>query len=467
MTPRSKKSDLTLWNDCQRKDTMLPRTVILTVAALLVGTGLAGAQSPREQKVQADRKKVEGEGFWIYNDLPKGIAEARKTGKPMFVIMRCIPCEQCVKLDDDLVNQDKRVRPLLDKFVCVRIISTNGLDLSLFQYDYDQSFAGFLLNADGTIYGRFGTRSHRTSWSDDVSIEGLARALQGALDLHQQYPKNKADLAGKKGPAPDVPSPEKYPLLRDRYKATLATEGQVVPSCIHCHQIGDAQRQLYRSKKEPIPEQVLFQYPHPKAVGLILDPKEEATILRAEKGTPAEQAGFQAGDKILKLEGQPLLSIADVQWVLHRADPQGAALKAQVQRGEEKVDLTLTLPKGWRQKDDISWRATSWGLRRMSLGGMLLKDLSAEDRGKAGLDGSGMALRIDYVAPAGSGGHGAAARAGFRKDDIIISWDNRTDLVRETDLLTYGVTHHKPGDQIPVIVLRGGKKTELTLTIQE
>src|SRR5262249_45255121 len=159
------------------------------------------------QKVADDRKKIEAEGFWIYNDMGKGFAEARKTGKPMLVILRCIPCVECVKLDDDLVNQDKRVRPLLDKFVCVRIVSTNGLHLSLFQFDYDQSFAAFLLNADGTIYGRYGTRSHRTSWADDVSIDGLARALQGALELHEQYPKNKAELASKKGPAPEVPSP--------------------------------------------------------------------------------------------------------------------------------------------------------------------------------------------------------------------------------------------------------------------
>src|SRR5204863_4649159 len=110
------------------------------------------------------------------------------------VILRCIPCEECVKLDDDLVNQDKRVRPLLEKFVCVRIVSTNGLDLSLFQFDTDQSFAAFLMNADGTIYGRYGTRSHRTSWADDVSVEGLANALQGALDLHSDYTKTRDEL---------------------------------------------------------------------------------------------------------------------------------------------------------------------------------------------------------------------------------------------------------------------------------
>src|SRR5207248_9472249 len=138
---------------------------------------------------------------------------AKKAGRPMVVALRCIPCEQCVKLDDDLVDTDERLRPLLEKFVRVRLISANGLDLSLFQFDTDQSFAVFMLNADGTIYGRFGTRSDQRNWTDDVSIAGLAKALEGALALHQQYPANKATLAGKKGPPPDFAVPEQFPKL--------------------------------------------------------------------------------------------------------------------------------------------------------------------------------------------------------------------------------------------------------------
>src|SRR6516164_9694267 len=176
--------------------------VILTLTCSFTLLGATAAQQ-REEKVRNDRKKVAAEGFWIYNDFAKGVALAKKSGKPMVVVLRCIPCVECVKLDDDLVNQDRRVRPLLEKFVCVRLVSTNGLDLSLFKFDFDQSFAVFFLNADGTIYGRFGTRSHRTRWSDDVSIEGLAKALQGALALHDQYPRNKSELTGKKGKVPD------------------------------------------------------------------------------------------------------------------------------------------------------------------------------------------------------------------------------------------------------------------------
>ena len=109
--------------------------------------------------------------------MPKAFDEARRTGKPILVVLRCIPCEECVKLDDELIDQDPVIRPLMEQFVCVRQVSTNGLDLSLFQFDTDQSWAVFLLNADQTIYGRFGTRSHRTEWYGDVSLSGMAKAL--------------------------------------------------------------------------------------------------------------------------------------------------------------------------------------------------------------------------------------------------------------------------------------------------
>src|SRR5205823_538877 len=111
--------------------------------------------------------------------------------------------------------------------------------------------------------------------------------------------------------------------------------------------------------------------------------------------------GFEKGDVIRALSGQPLLSMADVQWVLQQASPEGASLKAEVQRGERRHELTLTLPKGWRQREDLSWRASSWGLRRMGTGGMVLEVLPDEERKKAELAEQDMALRVKYVAKTG------------------------------------------------------------------
>ncbi len=89
-------------------------------------TGFVSAQT-REEKVRQDREQFKTSQFWIYNDFQRGQKEARQTGRPLLVTFRCIPCEECVKLDEDLIQQDERLRPLLEKFVNVRIISANGL----------------------------------------------------------------------------------------------------------------------------------------------------------------------------------------------------------------------------------------------------------------------------------------------------------------------------------------------------
>jgi serine protease Do len=434
----------------------------LALVLALVTHQYAVAQT-REEKVRNDKAKVEADGFWIYNDLARGIEAAKKSGKPLVVVLRCIPCEECVKLDDELVDKDERLRPLLEQFERVRIVSTNGLDLSLFQFDTDQSFAVFLLNADSTIYGRFGTRSDHKEWVDDVSVEGLGKALEGALALHRRYPEVKPLLAAKRGPAPDFQAPEQYPTLKGKFGPKLDYSGNVVRSCIHCHQIGDAQREYYRTKESKIPEKVLFPYPHPKAIGLVLNPRERATVLRVAEGSIAEKAGFKAGDVMEYLEGQPLLSIADVQWVLHHVDPQGGTLVAKVKRGDATEEIKLTLPAGWRASDDISWRASTWGLRRFGFGGLNLKPLTDEERGEKALTGVKLALRVHHVGAYAP--HDGAKRAGFLKDDVIIEFDGKADFSRESELLAHALNQRKPGDSIPVKVLRGGKTLDLKIPV--
>jgi serine protease Do len=419
----------------------------------------------REQKVRADRRKVESENFWIYNDLHRGFELAKRQGKPLLVVLRCIPCEECVKLDDALIDQDPRLRALLSQFVCVRQVSTNGLDLALFQFDTDQSFAVFLLNADGTIYGRFGTRSHRTEWLGDVSPEGLAKAMEGALALHLDYPKNREALAGKRGPKPVFARPEDQPPHRGKYSSSLDFAGDVVKKCIHCHQIGDALRQDYRSRSEPIPEEVLFPYPHPKVVGLTLDPREKASVLQVEPKSAAEAAGIVRGDEIVTLAGQPLLSIADFQWILHNAPAAGAELPCELRRAGQMAKVQIRLKDGWRRAGDLSWRSSTWGLRRMAAGGLVLEPVHRADRLRAGLTERGMALRVKHVGQYGP--HAAAKQAGFRVGDVLVEVDGQDDMARECDFLAYGVTKKKVGEQITVGVLRDGKRIGLSLPMQE
>lgn len=437
---------------------------IICTLALLSILSTANAQT-RDEIVRSDKKKVEAAGFWMYNDIPGAFAEAKKTGKPIIVVLRCLPCHECVKLDDELVDTHPVIRRLLEKFVCVRQVSTNGLDLNLFQYDTDQSFAVFFLNADRTIYGRFGTRSHRTEWLTDVSLNGLAKALQRTLDLHKDYGNVKASLAGKTGRPMEVSSPEKYPSLKGKFTDRLNYEGDVVKSCIHCHQIGDAQREYYWKSKKPIPDKVLWPFPHPKSIGLILDPDELATVEEVKAGTQAANAGFEKGDIVQTVNGQPMLSIADVQWVLHNVSPEGGTVKIKIDRAGRTRNLTLNLEDGWRRQGDLSWRVTSWGLRRIATGGLLLGSLTDEERRRHSIPSGRMALKVEHAGKYGP--HGVAHRKGVRKGDIVTSFDSRSDLLSEQAVHAYVVTTKKHGQTVPLTYQREGRSRTVQIPIQQ
>lgn len=51
----------------------------------------ASAAEDRDARVRDDHNQVKAEGLWIYNDLPRGFEEARTTGKPLLVVLRCVP----------------------------------------------------------------------------------------------------------------------------------------------------------------------------------------------------------------------------------------------------------------------------------------------------------------------------------------------------------------------------------------
>jgi hypothetical protein len=440
-----------------------------TSLALLLAAAFFGSISieplfaqTREEKVLGDKKKFESMGLWFYNDLDGAFEAAKESNKPVLVVLRCIPCEECVKLDDDLIETDIKLQQLLKSFIRVRVVGTNGLDLSMFEFDTDQSFAVFLFNADRTLYGRYGTRSDRTEWENDVSVDGLYRALEGALKLHQKYPENRDVLLGKQASKPIFATPEKIPALASKYTGKLDYQGAVVKSCIHCHQIGDATREYYRAEQGELPEKWLYPFPHPKTVGLILDPRECATILSVAEGSDAVKAGLLIGDQITTLNGQAILSIADVQWVLHQASGKGDTIKATIRRGSRDLNVDLVLSSDWRAREDISWRASSWTFRRIGLGGMVLTPISEDERKSLGLADGKMALKVGHVGAFAP--HDRAKKAGVVKGDILVEYDGRSNLVRETDLLAYSLNSVKPGDSVPMKFMRGNQERRIEIT---
>ena len=49
------------------------------------------AQNKRETVVRDDKRQLESDASWIYNDFAQGIASAKATGQPLLVLIRCLP----------------------------------------------------------------------------------------------------------------------------------------------------------------------------------------------------------------------------------------------------------------------------------------------------------------------------------------------------------------------------------------
>ena len=152
-------------------------------------------------------------------------------------------------------------------------------------------------------------------------------------------------------------------------------------------------------------------------------------------------------------EGRCILSLADIQWVIHNA-PDSGTLEFTIRRSGEFVKKNVLLAAGWRRRSDISWRTSTWSLRRMAFGGMVLE---------ANPGATSMSLTAKHVGQYGE--HALAKRAGLVKGDRITSFNGITEPLTETLLLHRILSETKPGDRVKVTAVRNGTEREFTIRL--
>ena len=100
----------------------------------------------------------------------------------------------------------------------------------------------------------------------------------------------------------------------------------------------------------------------------------------------------------------------------------------------------------------------------MTTGGILLEPATDEQRAAAGVSDNEMALHAKSVGQYGP--HAAAKRAGVKMGDILIAYDGRKDLLREADVFRQGMWESKPGQRVPIVIFRDGKRLQFELPMQ-
>ena len=154
----------------------------------------------------------------IYNNIDTARAEAKRNNKPLFVTFRCIPCHACKGCDAEAAkNNQQIIRLAQEQFVAVRQVEMKGVDLSQFQFDYDLNLAAMFVNADGTVFARYGTQSAAGANAYN-SIASLEKTMRSVLALHEDYPNNKNGLAGILGKLKPYKTALEMPGMKHRTK---------------------------------------------------------------------------------------------------------------------------------------------------------------------------------------------------------------------------------------------------------
>jgi hypothetical protein len=330
------------------------------------------------------------------------------------------------------------IADLAGEFILLNVGNMRGVDLDLFDFDYDLTWFAFFLSADGQVYGRYGGRD-ADSPGKHLSLAGLRYAMAQALDRHRH-----ADSAAPTGQRREVRTAEQYPAAR----------GRAANACIHCHHVNEFRREAEQAAGTWRAEDV-WVYPLPENVGLTLDNDEGNRVRAVAVSSPAYQAGLRAGDLLRKVDGRPVASFADVQYAFHRPSAQGAIPVTWLRRGMA-MSGKLALGPGWRQTD-LSWR---WSLRNLGPSPSVYgEDLTSAEKQALGLDAKRLAFRQGSFVPP------AAQRAGIQQQDIILGVDAQPLEMTARQFDVYIRLNHRVGDQITFNVLRAGKRLDLTMKL--
>jgi serine protease Do len=166
-----------------------------------------------------------------------------------------------------------------------------------------------------------------------------------------------------------------------------------------------------------------------------------ALVQNAETGGPAEKAGVEAGDIITKVDGKSVDKSADLPRLIGGLKP-GSKTTLQVYRRGSTRDIVVTVGEFEADRPARPSEPAAAPPQKSALG-LAVADLTEAQKRELRLRGG---VRVEAV-------DGAAARAGLREGDVILSMDN----IEVTDVKQFTALAHKAdkAKAVSVLVRRG------------
>ncbi|MCG8600862.1 MAG: thioredoxin family protein [Verrucomicrobiales bacterium] len=383
-----------------------------------------------------------------HTDYDDALAEARRTGKPVFLEFRCVPCVNGREFDAKVYYtppESKRGK-LMSRFVLARINTMTGVDLARFDRDWHNSLYYFIINAEEEIYLRYGGRdgSAADAYLDCNSLE---LALEAGLHEHAKY--GKGEMAKKDASVPQDPVfPRDYGMIR--------TEVIGKGRCTECHLIADysMQEKELAGLLDPITD--LYRSPDIRKLGLHLDIPRGLVLAKVDGAASA--AGLMAGDAIVELNGIAVRTFGDLQYQYDKVPRRTSeSVEVTVIRNGKRIRSSIELPFEW-WKSDLQFRHWSMEPQIFFESGPLTDSAKNE----MNLPVEGFAERVTGIdVEAVLSGHHS-----LKVGDIITAVNHRTTDPLTKSLSTHITIRHRAGTELLLSVLREDVEKEIPLHTQ-
>lgn len=184
-----------------------------------------------------------------------------------------------------------------------------------------------------------------------------------------------------------------------------------------------------------------------------LDEPRGSLIAEVAPDSPASNAGLQAGDIILAVNGNKVDESSTLPRLIGRLAP-GDEIELNVLRSGERVTETVTIGD-WPENGMLA--GMSGQNDPQTRLGVAVSPIQSSELERLGLEGG---VRVQQVDPSG-----AAAKAGLRPGDIIVSLDQQT--IDSPNQLAEVLGQVDEGSAVPMRINRDGRSLFVALRFDE